>query len=72
MTRTAGATRGATVNPVIPTFTAELTAQVELALSEQREAEVRGDAEAAEVAAGRVADLRELHARSAEPLVAPA
>ncbi|NAZ88098.1 hypothetical protein [Kineococcus indalonis] len=54
-----------------PVFTAELTAQTERALAEQRTAELRGDAEAAEVAAARVADLRELHARSGA-LPAPA
>ncbi|WP_432497293.1 hypothetical protein [Kineococcus gypseus] len=54
------------------TFTAELTAQVELALAEQRAAEERGDTDAAEDAAGRVLDLRELHARSTGPLAAPA
>ena len=49
-----------------PVFTAELTEQVQLALAEQRAAEQRGDTEAAEVAAGRVQDLRELHARAQE------
>ena len=49
-----------------PVFTAELTEQVQLALAEQRAAEQRGDVEAAEVAAGRVQDLRELHARAQE------
>ena len=49
-----------------PVFTAELTEQIQLALAEQRAAEQRGDVEAAEVAAGRVQDLRELHARAQE------
>ena len=55
-----------------PTFTAELAAQVELALAEQREAAARGDCCAAETAAGRVLDLRELQARHEEPLTLPA
>ncbi|WP_432519244.1 hypothetical protein [Kineococcus sp. SYSU DK006] len=55
--------------PSAPAFTAELTAQVRLARAEQRAAERRGDTEAAELALGRVADLRELLERAGAPAV---
>ncbi|GAA4660420.1 hypothetical protein [Kineococcus glutinatus] len=51
-----------------PSFVAEIAAQIELARSQQREARSRGDEGDAEVAEGRIADLQELLAGSAEPL----
>ena len=46
-----------------PLFDQEMTAQLRAALEDQRDAAARGDAGAAESAAARVADLRELLAR---------
>ncbi|WP_432570716.1 hypothetical protein [Kineococcus sp. SYSU DK005] len=50
-----------------PVFTAELSAQVDRARAEQQAALQRGDAEAAELASARIADLHELHARAGSP-----
>ncbi|PPK92464.1 hypothetical protein CLV92_11465 [Kineococcus xinjiangensis] len=55
-----------------PSFLAELKAQMDLALQQERVAGDLGDTSAAEVASGRLADLRELLERNSEPLAEPA
>jgi len=55
-----------------PSFEREISAQVQLALAQHRDATAMGDASAAELALARLADLREVLDRHHDRLLLPA